>query len=126
VTDTLAAALGRGYRVERELGQGGMATVYLAYDLKHERRVAVKVLRPDLATQRFLREIKTIATLQDPHILELIDSGEVGATAYCVMPFVDGKSRRDRLHFPQGDASNELRVVPTWDAVVRARMAAGP
>jgi eukaryotic-like serine/threonine-protein kinase len=101
VTDTLAAALGRGYRVERELGQGGMATVYLAYDLKHDRRVAVKVLRADLAAvigaERFLREIKTIAVLQHPHILGLIDSGEVGATAYYVMPFVEGESLRDRL-----------------------------
>ncbi|HJX86667.1 MAG TPA: serine/threonine-protein kinase, partial [Gemmatimonadales bacterium] len=101
MTDTLAAALGRGYRVERELGQGGMATVYLAYDLKHDRRVAVKVLRADLAAvigaERFLREIKTIAVLQHPHILGLIDSGEVGATAYYVMPFVEGESLRDRL-----------------------------
>ena len=101
MTDTLAAALGSGYRVERELGQGGMATVYLAYDLKHERRVAVKVLRSDLAAvigaERFLREIKTIATLQHPHILGLIDSGQVGATAYYVMPFVEGESLRDRL-----------------------------
>ena len=101
VTDTLAAALGSSYRIERELGQGGMATVYLAYDLKHERKVAVKVLRPDLAAvigaARFLREIKTIATLQHPHILGLIDSGEVDGTAYYVMPFVDGESLRDRL-----------------------------
>jgi len=101
VTDTLAAALGHGYRVERELGQGGMATVYLAQDLKHDRKVAVKVLRPDLAAvigaARFLREIKTIATLQHPHILGLIDSGEVAGTAYYVMPFVEGESLRDRL-----------------------------
>lgn len=71
MTDTLAAALGSSYRVEHELGQGGMATVYLAQDLKHDRKVAVKVLRPDLAAvigaERFLREIKTIATLQHPH-----------------------------------------------------------
>jgi serine/threonine-protein kinase len=89
------------YRIERELGQGGMATVYLAYDLRHERRVAIKVLRPDLAAvigaARFLREIKTIAHLQHPHILGLIDSGEVGGTAYYVMPFVDGESLRERL-----------------------------
>jgi serine/threonine-protein kinase len=112
VTDTLAAALGRGYRVERELGQGGMATVYLAQDLKHDRKVAVKVLRSELAAvigaERFLREIKTIATLQHPHILGLIDSGEVGGTAYYVMPFVEGESLRDRLNrekqLPIGDA----------------------
>jgi serine/threonine-protein kinase len=101
VTDTLAAALGSGYRVERELGQGGMATVYLAQDLKHHRKVAVKVLRPELAAvigaERFLREIRTIATLQHPHILGLIDSGEVGGTAWYVMPFVEGESLRDRL-----------------------------
>jgi serine/threonine-protein kinase len=75
----LAAALGDRYRVERELGQGGMATVYLAEDLKHRRKVAIKVLRPELAAvigaERFLREIQTIATLQHPHILGLIDSG---------------------------------------------------
>ena len=101
MTDTLAAALGSSYRIERELGQGGMATVYLADDLKHERKVAIKVLRPELAAvigaERFLREIKTIATLQHPHILGLIDSGEVDGTAYYVMPFVDGESLRDRL-----------------------------
>ncbi|MEO8140864.1 MAG: protein kinase, partial [Gemmatimonadota bacterium] len=89
------------YRIERELGQGGMATVYLAEDLKHHRRVAIKVLRPELAAvigaERFLREIKTIATLQHPHILGLIDSGEVEGTAYYVMPFVEGESLRDRL-----------------------------
>ncbi len=101
MTDTLAAALGGSYRIERELGQGGMATVYLAHDLKHDRKVAVKVLRPDLAAvigaERFLREIKTIATLQHPHILGLIDSGEVDGTAYFVMPYVEGESLRDRL-----------------------------
>jgi eukaryotic-like serine/threonine-protein kinase len=78
-----------------------MATVYLAHDLRHERKVAIKVLRPELAAvigaERFLREIKTIATLQHPHILSLIDSGEVNGTAYYVMPFVEGESLRDRL-----------------------------
>ena len=78
-----------------------MATVYLAEDLKHRRKVAIKVLRPELAAvigaERFLREIQTIATLQHPHILGLIDSGEVNGTAYYVMPFVDGESLRDRL-----------------------------
>ncbi|HTG84058.1 MAG TPA: serine/threonine-protein kinase, partial [Gemmatimonadales bacterium] len=98
---SLSEALGSRYRLERELGQGGMATVYLAEDLKHGRRVAIKVLRPDLAAvigaERFLREIKTIAVLQHPHILGLIDSGEVQGSAYYVMPFVDGESLRDRL-----------------------------
>jgi len=97
----LTTALADRYRIERELGQGGMATVYLAHDLKHERQVAIKVLRPELAAvigaERFLREIKTIASLQHPHILGLIDSGEVDGTAYYVMPFVEGESLRDRL-----------------------------
>jgi eukaryotic-like serine/threonine-protein kinase len=97
----LTAALAARYRIERELGQGGMATVYLAEDLKHRRKVAIKVLRPELAAvigaERFLREIQTIATLQHPHILGLIDSGEVNGTAYYVMPFVEGESLRDRL-----------------------------
>jgi len=101
VPDRLAAALADRYRLERELGQGGMATVYLAQDLKHERQVAIKVLRPELAAvigaERFLREIKTIASLQHPHILGLIDSGELDGTAYYVMPFVEGESLRDRL-----------------------------
>jgi tRNA A-37 threonylcarbamoyl transferase component Bud32 len=101
VSDRLAALADR-YRIERELGAGGMATVYLAHDLKHDRKVAIKVLRPELAAvigaERFLREIKTIATLQHPHILGLIDSGEVNGTAYYVMPFVEGESLRDRLH----------------------------
>jgi serine/threonine-protein kinase len=101
VVTRLQAALAEHYRIERELGQGGMATVYLARDLRHEREVAIKVLRPDLAAvigaERFLREIKTIAHLQHPHILGLIDSGEVGGTAYYVMPFVEGESLRDRL-----------------------------
>jgi len=92
--DLLRTSLADRYRLERELGQGGMATVYLAEDLKHRRKVAIKVLRPELAAvigaERFLREIQTIATLQHPHILGLIDSGEVNGTAYYVMPFVDG------------------------------------
>jgi serine/threonine-protein kinase len=104
VTDAvhrLRSALADRYRIEQEIGQGGMATVYLAHDLRHERRVAIKVLRPDLAAVigagRFLREIKTIAHLQHPHILGLIDSGEIGGTAYYVMPFVEGESLRARL-----------------------------
>ena len=99
--DLLRSALADRYRTERELGQGGMATVYLAQDLRHERKVAIKVLRPELAAvigaERFVREIRTIAALQHPHILGLIDSGEVNGTAYYVMPFVDGESLRDRL-----------------------------
>src|SRR5579862_3657595 len=97
----LTATLADRYFIERELGAGGMATVYLARDLKHDRSVAIKVLRPELAAvigaERFVREIRTIANLQHPHILGLIDSGEVSGTAYFVMPFVDGESLRDRL-----------------------------
>jgi serine/threonine-protein kinase len=89
------------YTIERELGRGGMATVFLAHDRKHDRRVAVKVLDPELARtvgpDRFLREIRTIAALQHSHILGLIDSGEVSGTTYYVMPFVDGGSLRDRM-----------------------------
>ncbi len=109
---TLAAALADRYTLERELGAGGMATVYLAHDLKHDRQVAIKVLRPELAAvigaQRFLAEIKTTANLQHPHILALFDSGEVGGTVFYVMPFVEGESLRDRLtrehQLPVGDA----------------------
>ncbi|HEY6223522.1 MAG TPA: protein kinase, partial [Gemmatimonadales bacterium] len=97
----LRDAIADRYHLEREVGQGGMATVYLAEDLKHGRKVAIKVLRPELAAvigaERFVREIRTVANLQHPHILGLIDSGEVGGTAYYVMPFVEGESLRDRL-----------------------------
>ncbi len=97
----LTSALAGRYRLERELGQGGMATVYLAQDLKHDRRVAIKVLRPELAAvigaERFLAEIKTTANLQHPHILPLHDSGEADSFLFYVMPYVDGESLRDRL-----------------------------
>ena len=98
----LAAALSDRYRIERELGQGGMATVFLAHDLRHERRVALKVLKPELAAvigaERFLQEIKTTANLQHPHILGLIDSGEADGLLWYVMPYVEGESLRDRLN----------------------------
>ncbi len=97
----LSTALADRYRLERELGQGGMATVYLAQDLKHDRHVALKVLRPELAAvigaERFLAEIKTTANLQHPHILPLFDSGVVDGTVFYAMPFVEGESLRDRL-----------------------------
>jgi Tol biopolymer transport system component/tRNA A-37 threonylcarbamoyl transferase component Bud32 len=103
----LTAALADRYRIERELGQGGMATVYLAEDVRHHRKVAVKVLRPELAavlgSERFLREITITAGLEHPHILPLLDSGAIpGAassppTLYYVMPLVEGESLRDRL-----------------------------
>jgi len=99
--DRLVAALADRYRLLREVGAGGMATVYLAEDPKHDRKVAVKVLRPELAAvigaERFLTEIKTTANLQHPHILPLFDSGTVDGTVFYVMPFVEGESLRDRL-----------------------------
>ena len=97
----LTAALADRYRLERELGAGGMATVYLAEDLRHGRKVAVKVLRPELAAvigaDRFLAEIRTTANLQHPHILPLFDSGSAEGSLFYVMPYVEGESLRDRL-----------------------------
>ncbi|MEP6688922.1 MAG: protein kinase, partial [Gemmatimonadales bacterium] len=97
----LRTALVDRYRLERELGQGGMATVYLAHDVRHDRKVALKVLRPELSAilgaQRFLAEIKTTANLQHPHILSLFDSGEADGLVFYVMPFVEGESLRVRL-----------------------------
>ena len=99
--DRLAAALADRYRIERELGAGGMATVYLAEDLKHHRQVAIKILKPDLAAalgaERFLAEVRITARLDHPHILTLIDSGTVDGTLFYVMPFVRGESLRARL-----------------------------
>src|SRR5437867_2486448 len=103
MTDTarLTAALASRYAIERELGAGGMATVYLAFDLKHHRKVAVKVLRPELAAtlgaDRFTQEIETVAQFQHPHILPLLDSGEASGFLYYVMPYVEGEPLRDRL-----------------------------
>jgi len=99
--ERLTAALAGRYRIERELGAGGMATVYLAADLKHDRQVAIKVLRPELAAvigaERFLSEIKTTANLQHPHILPLHDSGEADGFLFYVMPYVEGETVRDRI-----------------------------
>jgi eukaryotic-like serine/threonine-protein kinase len=99
--DRLAAALADRYRIERELGQGGMATVYLAEDLRHKRRVAVKVLKPELAAvlgaERFVQEIRTTAALQHPHILPLFDSGTADGFLFYVMPFIDGETLRSKL-----------------------------
>ena len=99
--DRLRQSLADRYRIERELGAGGMATVYLAHDLRHDRDVAIKVLRNELSAvigaDRFLSEIKTTANLQHPHILPLFDSGTVDGTVFYVMPFVDGESLRDTL-----------------------------
>ncbi len=99
--DSLRAALQERYAVERLIGQGGMATVYLAMDTRHDRRVAIKVLRPELAASlgadRFLREIRVAAKLQHPNILGLYDSGEAAGFLYYVMPFVEGESLRARM-----------------------------
>src|SRR2546429_8511479 len=99
--ERLAEALADRYRLERPLGQGGMATVYLAHDLKHSRKVAVKVLRSDFGTaigaERFLREIEIAAALNHPHILAVHDSGEAAGLLYYVTPYVEGKTLRDRL-----------------------------
>ncbi|MEO5826226.1 MAG: protein kinase [Gemmatimonadales bacterium] len=98
---TLTAALADRYTIERELGHGGMATVYLAHDIKHDRQVAIKVLKPELAAvisdERFMAEIKTTAALQHPHILPLFDSGRTDSDLYYVMPFVDGETLRTKL-----------------------------
>lgn len=92
--DRLKEALADRYAIERELGEGGMATVYLAQDLKHDREVAIKVLKSELAAvigaERFLTEIRTTANLQHPHILPLFDSGQADHFLYYVMPFVRG------------------------------------
>ena len=107
------AALADRYAVGAELGRGGMATVYVAEDLRHRRRVAVKVLHPELGAalgaERFLREIAVTAALQHPHILPLHDSGEAAGTLYYVMPYVEGESLRDRLA--------RERQLPVEDAV---------
>ena len=99
--DRLTAALSDRYRIERELGQGGMATVYLAEDLRHKRKVALKVLKPELAAvlgaERFVQEITTTASLQHPHILPLFDSGTANGFLYYVMPFIDGETLRAKL-----------------------------
>src|SRR6185503_15123081 len=99
--ELLRAALASRYRIERELGRGGMATVYLARDIKHDRPVALKVLLPELAASlgpdRFQREIRLAARLQHPHILAVHDSGQTAGQLWFTMPFVEGESLRDRL-----------------------------
>ncbi len=115
--DRLTAALTDRYRLDRELGAGGMATVYLAHDLKHDRDVAIKVLHPDLGAalggERFLTEIRTTARLQHPHILPLLDSGDADGLLYYVMPLVTGETLRARLE--------RERQLPITDAVLIAR-----
>ena len=116
----LRAALADHYEVHRGVGEGGMAMVYLARDLKHDRKVAIKVLRPELGasigTDRFLREIRTSAQLQHPNILALYDSGEAAGLLYYVMPFIEGESLRDKL--------NREKQLPIDEAVMLVREAA--
>ena len=101
ITERLKTAIAERYVIERELGEGGMATVYLAHDVKHERQVALKVLRPELAAvlgaDRFVQEIETTASLQHPHILPLFDSGSANGFLYYVMPYIEGETLRDKL-----------------------------
>ena len=117
--DFVRSALADRYAVEREIGRGGMAIVYLARDLKHRRNVAIKVLSPEvasaIATERFLREIETAARLQHPHIVPLYDSGQAGDLLLFVMPYVEGESLRERLvrqgPISIGEAAQVLRDV---------------
>ncbi|MDT8342012.1 MAG: protein kinase [Longimicrobiales bacterium] len=117
IPSRLTTALADRYAIERELGEGGMATVYLADDLKHDRKVAIKVLKPELAAvvgaERFLAEIRTTANLQHPHILPLFDSGEADGFLYYVMPYVVGESLGDRV--------KRERQLPVAEAVRIAR-----
>jgi len=130
----LRAALADRYAIERELGRGGMATVYLAHDLKHRRPVAIKVLAPELSAalgrERFLREIETAASLSHPHILPLHDSGEADGFLYYVMPYVPGESLRERLNREKqlpiehavtivGEVANALSYAHSRDVVHR-------
>src|SRR5688572_11291812 len=117
VSARLTAALADRYVIGRELGQGGMATVFLADDVRHRRKVAVKVVHPELAAvlgaERFLSEIHVTAALQHPHILPLFDSGQAEGQLFYVMPYVEGESLRARL-----DREHQL---PVDDAVQIAR-----
>jgi serine/threonine protein kinase len=129
VPTALSAALSARYRIERELGAGGMATVYLAHDLKHDRDVAIKVLKTEVASavgvDRFLAEIKTTGHLKHPHILPLFDSGSADSLLFYVMPFIDGESLRARLlragPMPIGDVVRILRQLADALAHAHAR-----
>ncbi len=128
-SDALRSALADRYTLLRELGSGGMATVYLAEDARHHRHVAIKVLHPELSaaigSKRFLKEIETIGKLQHPHIMPLFDSGSAGDVLYFVMPFVEGETLRSRLDreqlLPVNDAINLSREVADALAYAHAR-----
>jgi hypothetical protein len=137
----LRDALGDRYRLEREIGAGGMATVYLAHDSRHDRNVAVKVLKPELAAvlgaERFITEIRTTAALQHPHILPLFDSGEADGFLFYVLPFIDGETLRAKLdrERPQAgmatmtsflDELKRRRVVRVAGVYAGSVFAAGP
>ena len=119
--DSLAHALGAQYRLERELGRGGFATVFLAHDLRHDRPVALKVLHPEVAANlgadRFKQEIRLAARLQHPHIVAVFDSGEVDDQLWFTMPFVEGESLQQRL--------DRERQLPVPEALRVAREVAG-
>ena len=120
-TTSLNGALSGRYEIEREIGRGGMATVYLARDIKHSRNVALKVLDPELGAvlgaERFLSEIRVTANLQHPNLLPLFDSGEANGLLFYVMPFIEGESLRARLEHE--------RQLPIDDAVRIATAVAG-
>ena len=118
-TDRLNAALDGRYRIERHLGEGVMATVYLCDDLKHDRKVALKLLKPELAAvlgaERFVQEIKTTAALQHPHILPLFDSGAADGFLFYVMPFIDGETLRTKLdRETQLGVDEAVRIAAKW------------
>ncbi len=123
----LNAALKGRYRIERELGEGGMATVYRAEDLKHHRNVALKVLKPELAVlvgaERFLAEIEVTANLQHPNILPLFDSGEADDFLFYVMPYVEGDTLKDRLDREhQLPVSEAVQIATDMAEVLRERV----
>ncbi|HIF07663.1 MAG TPA: hypothetical protein EYQ64_12155 [Gemmatimonadetes bacterium] len=117
-TERLESALDGKYRVERKLGEGGMASVYLAEDIKHKSKVALKILKPELAAvigaERFLSEIRTTANLQHPHILALFDSGSADGFLYYVMPFIDGETIREKIDRERQLGVDEARTNPEF------------
>ncbi len=125
ITARLSTALADRYKIESHLGEGGMATVYLAHDLRHDRKVAIKVLKPELAAvvgaERFLHEIQIAAKLNHPHILTLIDSGEAEGFLYYVMPYVQGESLRDKLQREKQLAVEEALAITQDVASAMAR-----